>query len=202
MRICWICGIHFFFEWNLRYPRDRLPLASRPLDRLPRHSTAPLASRLPEHTPSSRTSLIEKAAAQFVEFDFDLDDPMSTTAGAVARMLYMSDSYEDPTFTPVVQVLHIKRLENKNGNGDGERWKIVLSDGDLYLYGMVAPQLVPEVHSGEIARYSLLRVDEFIVHTSQSGLKVLILLGFRKVGAGSGTMIGKPQRLRGKDTTE
>ncbi|KAL7549793.1 hypothetical protein ACHAWF_017681 [Thalassiosira exigua] len=122
---------------------------------------------------------------------------MFITAGAIGRMLDMSDS----TFTPIVQVIHTKRIVNTSGNGADERWRIVLSDGIHYLFGLVAPQLAPKIHSGEITRHCLLRLDEFIVHVTQSGQKTVVLLGYRKMGTGPGAMIGIPQSSNSGQST-
>ena len=48
---------------------------------------------------------------------------MSLTPKAISAMFRMSGSQENPSFSPVVQVVHLKKIDNKGGGGD-ERWKV------------------------------------------------------------------------------
>lgn len=115
---------------------------------------------------------------------------MSLTPKAISAMYRMAGSQDNPAFSPVLQVIHLKKIENK-GSGD-ERWKIFLSDGTHFLSGMCATQLNPLVHSGIIAQYCVLCVSEFIVNTLGSGVKICILLGCEPSGPNPGTKIGSP----------
>ena len=47
---------------------------------------------------------------------------MSLTPNAINRMFAMSGSSEDPSFLPAVQVLHLKKIDQKGGADD--RWKV------------------------------------------------------------------------------
>ena len=48
---------------------------------------------------------------------------MSLTPKAIAAMYRMSGNQDNPSFSPVVQVVHLKKIDNKGGGGD-ERWKV------------------------------------------------------------------------------
>lgn len=47
---------------------------------------------------------------------------MSLTPNAIACMFRMGASKENPSFTPTVQIVHLKKIDNKSG-GD-ERWRV------------------------------------------------------------------------------
>ncbi|KAL3800756.1 hypothetical protein ACHAW5_002470 [Stephanodiscus triporus] len=115
---------------------------------------------------------------------------MSLTPKAISAMFRMGGTQDNPSFLPVVQVVHLKKIDNKGG-GD-ERWKIYLSDGMHFLSGMCATQLNPLVHSGVISQFSVLRVTEFIVNTLGSGVKICILLGCEPASPNPGERIGSP----------
>ena len=57
---------------------------------------------------------------------------MSLTDGAVQRMFSMSGSGDNPSFLPSVQVLHLKKIDQKGGNED--RWKVSL----VGIYSFIA----------------------------------------------------------------
>jgi len=105
-------------------------------------------------------------------------------------MFNMSGSADNSSFTPTVQVIHLKKIDNKGG-GD-ERWKVILSDGTHFLSGMCATQLNSLVHNGTISQHCILQVNEFIVNTMGSGQKICILLGAEQVGPNPGDRIGAP----------
>eukprot|EP00571_Detonula_confervacea_P014379 CAMPEP_0172303124 /NCGR_PEP_ID=MMETSP1058-20130122/4695_1 /TAXON_ID=83371 /ORGANISM="Detonula confervacea, Strain CCMP 353" /LENGTH=635 /DNA_ID=CAMNT_0013013833 /DNA_START=117 /DNA_END=2024 /DNA_ORIENTATION=+ len=102
----------------------------------------------------------------------------------------MGGSVDNASFTPIVQVIHLKKIDNKGG-GD-ERWKVILSDGTHFLSGMCATQLNSLVHSGAISQHCILKVNEFIVNTMGSGQKICILLGAEQVGPNPGDRMGSP----------
>lgn len=105
----------------------------------------------------------------------------------------MTGSADNPSFAPVLQVIHLKKIDNKSG-GD-ERWKVVLSDGTLFCSGMCATQLNHLVHSGTITLNCLLRVSDFIVNVMGSGQRICIILGAEQVGPNPGNRLGDPSDI-------
>eukprot|EP00584_Thalassiosira_punctigera_P000883 CAMPEP_0172535332 /NCGR_PEP_ID=MMETSP1067-20121228/7393_1 /TAXON_ID=265564 ORGANISM="Thalassiosira punctigera, Strain Tpunct2005C2" /NCGR_SAMPLE_ID=MMETSP1067 /ASSEMBLY_ACC=CAM_ASM_000444 /LENGTH=642 /DNA_ID=CAMNT_0013320263 /DNA_START=160 /DNA_END=2088 /DNA_ORIENTATION=- len=116
---------------------------------------------------------------------------MSLTPNAVRTMFGMNASQDNPSFAPTLQVIHLKKIDNK-GAGQDERWKVILSDGTHFLSGMCATQLNNLVHSGAVAQNCILRVNEFIVNTMGSGQKIVIVLGAEQAGPNPGDRIGAP----------
>ena len=51
---------------------------------------------------------------------------MSLTTNAISQMFRMSGSVDQPSFAPTIQVIHVKKIDNKGGGGD-ERFKVSLS---------------------------------------------------------------------------
>lgn len=49
---------------------------------------------------------------------------MSLTPNAVRTMFNMSASGDNPAFSPTVQIIHLKKIDNKAGSGGDERWKV------------------------------------------------------------------------------
>ncbi|KAL9186004.1 hypothetical protein ACHAXT_005242 [Thalassiosira profunda] len=115
---------------------------------------------------------------------------MSLTPNAISTMFRMAGSVDNPAFTPTVQVIHVKKIDNK-GNGE-ERWKVILSDGTHHLSGMCATQLNGLVHNGTVSANCILKINEFIVNEMGSGQKICILLGLEPAGGNPGSRIGSP----------
>lgn len=119
---------------------------------------------------------------------------MSLTPNGIRTLYGMSQSNDNPAFSPTVQIIHLKKIENKGGASTGgeERWKIILSDGTYFCHGMCATQLNDQVHTGAISANCLLRVTDFIVNTMGSGQKICIVLGVEPAGPNPGERIGGP----------
>lgn len=117
---------------------------------------------------------------------------MSLTPNAIRTLYGMSASGDNPAFSPTVQILHLKKIENKAGSGGEERWKIVISDGTYFVQGMCATQLNNLVHTGVVSAHCLVRVTDFIVNTMGSGQKICIVLGAESAGPNPGDRIGAP----------
>lgn len=100
----------------------------------------------------------------------------------------------------VVQILGSKRIA---GSGEqAERYRLLISDGQyLYSFAMLATQLNEMHHSGQLAEFTVIRIDRFItsvVNRNERGEKrVLIILDLTVVKPGSsvGQKIGNPQPL-------
>lgn len=50
---------------------------------------------------------------------------MSLTPNAISQMFRMGGSVDQPSFAPTIQVIHVKKIDNKGGGGD-ERFKVSL----------------------------------------------------------------------------
>mmetsp|Transcript_20556 Transcript_20556/g.41748 ORF Transcript_20556/g.41748 Transcript_20556/m.41748 type:complete len:654 (-) Transcript_20556:124-2085(-) len=115
---------------------------------------------------------------------------MSLTPNSIQTLFHMSGSNDNPSFNPIVQVLHCKKIDKAGGSD--ERYKLVLSDGQHFCNGMAATQLNHLIHSGIIAPNAILCIREFIINTMGSGLKICILLNVETASANPGNRIGAP----------
>ena len=84
------------------------------------------------------------------------------TPGSV-RALHDADTAPVPGFEqPTLQVLATKPINStQNAASTVERWRVVLSDGAHFIQAMLATQLNPLVHSGEISKGKLMRVNSY-----------------------------------------
>ena len=58
---------------------------------------------------------------------------MSLTPNAISQMFRMGGSVDQPSFAPTIQVIHVKKIDNKGGGGD-ERFKV--SFNVLFMCGI------------------------------------------------------------------
>lgn len=96
---------------------------------------------------------------------------------------------------PVLQVLSSKKISS---SGTSERYRLLLSDGQVtYSSVMLAVQLNPMMES-EIDSLAVVRVDKYLCNTIQNDKKVIIILDLTVItrGAEVGQKLGNPQPYR------
>ena len=100
------------------------------------------------------------------------------------RLLMQTQQHPNTHFMPILQVLNLKRVSaNSNASNTSsvnDRYRVVLSDGDVYANGMMATQINQLASEGIIQDNSIVEVSDFIVNQVQ-GRPVVIVLGMRKV---------------------
>jgi hypothetical protein len=52
---------------------------------------------------------------------------MTLTTNAISKIFGMSGAPDDPSFTPIVQLIHVKKIDNKSTADDRYRVRFVLS---------------------------------------------------------------------------
>ncbi|ESO97542.1 hypothetical protein LOTGIDRAFT_208727 [Lottia gigantea] len=93
---------------------------------------------------------------------------------------------------PILQVVSFKKL----GSGNAERYRIMLSDGDLiYSHAMLATQLNELMENGKVDNNCVIQVERYLCNTVQNGRRVMIVLDVNVLAPGSsiGQKIGNPQ---------
>lgn len=86
--------------------------------------------------------------------------------------------YSDPTdmnFKPVVQVIHLKKIDMNMMEGP-DRWKIVLSDGSCFMSGICSQQINSCVENGIVAPWAIIKLNEFVVNETKCGAIIIVLL--------------------------
>ncbi|KAL1836274.1 hypothetical protein VTJ49DRAFT_5373 [Mycothermus thermophilus] len=98
---------------------------------------------------------------------------------------------------PVLQCLHIKHLENKNGNTGSERYRIVLSDIRNFVQCMLATQANHVMHNNQLQRGSIVRLRQYQAQ-SVKGKNVMIVLDLEVIASlGTPEKIGDPKSVEG-----
>lgn len=117
-------------------------------------------------------------------------------------MYHMSGSVDEPSFMPILQVIELRKINNRIGD-TADRYKVILSDGQHFFSG-VSSQIGLGLGCGVVSQYCILRITNFIVHTSGSDAKMLILFGAEHVGFGgssTSSRIGAPCDYAGSLTS-
>jgi len=107
------------------------------------------------------------------------------------RRVHQSSAQAAQSDGAVVQVLEVKKIELKAGQS-GERYRLVISDGEFYIQGMLATQLNELVQSGELRQNALIRLNDYIANEI-NGKKVIIMLNVSVIGHEE--PIGNPQNV-------
>jgi replication factor A1 len=88
----------------------------------------------------------------------------------------------------VLQAINIKTINT----GNGSRLRIVLSDGEYFVQGMVASQVqVPS----DLKLFSILQIDQFMVNIVAGNKTVFILLDMKVIDNSLGHKIGEPTNV-------
>lgn len=81
------------------------------------------------------------------------------SAGAIRQIRLSGDaSVQEPT----LQCLSVKKVGGSGGNTD--RYRAIVSDGMTFQQAMFATQLNPLADSGEVTRYTLIKLLEYSVN--------------------------------------
>lgn len=81
------------------------------------------------------------------------------SAGAIREIRL---SGEPSVHEPTLQCLSVKKVGGSGGNGD--RYRAIVSDGVTFQQAMFATQLNPLADSGEVTRYTLVKLLEYSVN--------------------------------------
>lgn len=63
--------------------------------------------------------------------------------------------------TPILQVLNIRKLRNKNGR---YLWRLILSDGEFWMQGIFSPSSSAHGDMDDFAFYTVVRLDAYSLH--------------------------------------
>ena len=111
---------------------------------------------------------------------------ISLTAGAVQNLV----GAHEPNFKPICQIINIKNVGNKNGDGGQDRYRIIISDGTHYVQGMMATQL-NAIMGENLQNYNIIRINEYM-NNNVKGKRIIILLKLDIVDKTHNEKIGSP----------
>ena len=116
------------------------------------------------------------------------------TNGAVWNLVQSEGTSANPGFpASVVQVLRVIKV-NGSSNNNQDRYRVILSDGQNFVQGMLATQLNHLVTNNQIVDYALIRVNDYMNNLVQNK-NVIILLAVDVVNAQYGQKIGNPSDI-------
>jgi replication factor A1 len=105
------------------------------------------------------------------------------SSGAIQRMVN-----NDTSISPRLQVLDVKKIVTGQ---QGERYRLVLSDGQFYIQGMLSTQCSALVSNNQLKKWCIIHLKEFVCNQI-SGRKICVVINCEVVtqmNAG----IGQPQ---------
>lgn len=110
------------------------------------------------------------------------------TQGAISRIASMSTSEEDPFFEPTLQIINVKKV---NSSGNQDRFRIILSDGQKYIQGLLATQLNLLVSENKLEGNAFIKLQKF-VKNHVSNRTLVVCLSVEIVGTNPGHRVGDP----------
>lgn len=98
---------------------------------------------------------------------------------------------QEPNFQPICQIINIKNVTNNSANaGSPNRYRIIVSDGECYIQGMLATQLNHMIENNQLGTNNIVRINQFITNIVK-GKTLIVVLGIEILDAGS-DKIGSP----------
>lgn len=119
------------------------------------------------------------------------------TENAVRTLTQSKDSRSMPAFKPIIQLINVKNVKKESDGSD--RYRLILSDGQCFVQGMVATQLNELIANG-IRENNIIRVNEYMVNNVK-GKKICVVLSMDIVDANITEKIGSPVDVDKADDT-
>jgi replication factor A1 len=91
------------------------------------------------------------------------------------------------TFHPTMQVIDIRKV----GGGTGDRYRLIISDGEYYAQSMLTTQLNFLIDNESLQKNAIITLDEYICNNVQER-KIVVILGVQIVRSNC-EKIGSPQ---------
>ncbi|MCO5556037.1 hypothetical protein L7F22_009581 [Adiantum nelumboides] len=121
---------------------------------------------------------------------------MSLTQGAIRRMVQSGGSGNSGE-QPVCQILTVRKIPNNSGTGS-DRYRVILSDGEVYIQAMLSTQTAHLVDEGKVDRNCLVRVMHYTAN-QVSNRQILVILELEVVSGPLNDRIGDPQNVEKVD---
>ncbi|KAI9592047.1 hypothetical protein BDF19DRAFT_452987 [Syncephalis fuscata] len=96
------------------------------------------------------------------------------TSNAI-RQIYDDVSIEPSLIDPLVQVINVKKLP-ANSPDSPDRYRLIISDGTLYMQAMLSTQLNDIITSDQLVKNSIIRLDKYSCNAVQNRRIVIVLL--------------------------
>jgi replication factor A1 len=119
---------------------------------------------------------------------------MSSTALTpnAVREVVANGNNKEASFHPICQIINIKNVSNKASNsGQPSRFRIIVSDGECYIQGMLATQLNHMIEDNQLATDNIVRITNYMVNEVK-GKTLMVLLGLEILDSSVNSKIGSP----------
>ena len=121
--------------------------------------------------------------------------PPALTPGAIEKILTASPDAPPMDPRPTLQVFDLKELKSKSTDAvGGPRFRLLASDGAHATQGLFAQGLNAKCASGEIVKFSILRVRDYVVQ-DVNGKKCVESRFFRIRFRFSNLRVAHPRRI-------
>ena len=94
------------------------------------------------------------------------------TRGAV--MCVVTAGKQEFNYRPICQIIHIKEIPTNPGVPSG--FRIVISDGECYVMGMIVPRLNSLIENHELKKHSIVCINKFYIQLV-NGKNLMVVLG-------------------------
>jgi replication factor A1 len=111
-----------------------------------------------------------------------------------------TNSRDRPGYAPIFQVINIKNVATPKDSNGPPRFRLVLSDGNFHIQGMLATQLNDLVNT-TIHKFNYVKINDYI-NNDVGGKKIIIILRLDVVGEGPGHKLGEPQDILRVDPSQ
>lgn len=118
------------------------------------------------------------------------------TQGGIRRMVESGGSANNGE-QPICQILTVKKIANNSGTG-ADRYRVILSDGEVYIQAMLSTQTAHLVEEGQVDRHCLVRVMHYTAN-QVSNRTILVILELEIVSGPLDARIGDPQNIEKLD---
>ena len=114
----------------------------------------------------------------------------SLTPNAVREVV--AAGKQEVNFNPVCQIINIKNVTNKAANsGQPNRFRVIISDGECYIQGMLATQLNHMIEGEELKTHNIVRINQFMIN-GVKGKTLIVVLGLDILDTSIDHKIGNP----------
>lgn len=116
----------------------------------------------------------------------------SLTKGAIPRMLEQ-DMASNGGEQPVCQILTVRKIPSQNP-GAADRYRVILSDGEMYVQAMLSSQTTYLVEDGSLERNCIVRITNWAPNRV-ANRRIIIILSLDVVAGPTAERIGDPQNI-------
>ena len=114
----------------------------------------------------------------------------SLTPNAVREVV--AAGKQEVNFNPVCQIINIKNVTNKAANsGQPNRFRVIISDRECYIQGMLATQLNHMIEGEELKTHNIVRINQFMIN-GVKGKTLIVVLGLDILDTSIDHKIGNP----------